>query len=332
MSRYASSTARRDARRTLVASGLALALLLTGCAATDPAVTADETAAPGDRMTLRTLAENDEKPQLELGERTGGGSAYATRRVTYESGGITVSGSLSVPTGDGPHPGLVLAHGLVDPESYTDGSGMPREQHHFADAGYVVLSADLRSSEPGTEEVTALSIDMGATLDVINAVRALASADLPSLDEDRISLLGHSMGGVLVINAMVAQPDLVDAVVALAPASSDPIDLVEQLSSMAGGSRDRVYARFGTPEQHPEFWADLSARTFAEQAEAPLLIIHGTEDVVTPIDWSEETADAWAAAGTDVELERLDGAGHIFFDDEWREAMDATEEFFEDVL
>ena len=282
-------------------------------------------------MTLRTLAENDENPRLEIGDHVGGIDEYSTYRVTYDSGDVTVSGALSVPTAGGPHPGIVLAHGLVDPESYADGSGLPREQDYFARAGYVVLSADLRSSNPGTGPVTALSIDMGATLDVINAVRALASANLPDLDDERMALMGHSMGGTLVLNTMVAQPDLIDAVVAIAPASSDAVDNVHHLSLLAGGSSGSVFAQYGSPEDRPEFWADISPRTFADWAKAPLLIIHGTDDPVTPIGWSEATADAWDGGRSGGRTSAPRGSDH-FLQPQWRDAMELAEEFFDEEL
>ncbi|WP_167043169.1 alpha/beta fold hydrolase [Salinibacterium sp. ZJ454] len=324
------------------ALGLAVlvALLLGGCAASDSVFGPDEVA-ESDRVTLRTLAENDENPRLDIGEQTAEVAAYTTYAASYQSGGVTITVGLSIPTADGPHPGIVLAHGLTHPDSFTQGGRMNPERDYFARAGYVVLNVDLRSSHPGTKAETALSIDMGATLDVINAVRALARAELPGqpdlpgasddLDEDRIALLGHSMGGALVINAMVAQPGLIDAVVAIAPASSDAVDNVHVLSLMAGATSGSIFARYGTPEDQPAFWQDISARTFANRAEAPLLIIHGTDDPVTPIEWSEATADVWNATGSDVRLEHLEGEGHIL-SLRWRDAMRLAEEFLDAEL
>ncbi|WP_166877730.1 S9 family peptidase [Salinibacterium sp. ZJ450] len=323
------------------ALGLAVlvALLLGGCAASDSVFGPDEVA-ESDRVTLRTLAENDENPRLEIGEQTTEVAAYSTYSASYQSGGVTITAGLSIPTADGPYPGIVLAHGLTHPDSFIQGGRMNPERDYFARAGYVVLNVDLRSSQPGTKAETALSIDMGATLDVINAARALAAADLSGLpglsdlsdlDEDRIALMGHSMGGTLVINAMVAQPGLIDAVVAIAPASSDAVDNVHVLSLMAGATSGSIFARYGTPEDRPAFWQDISARTFANRAEAPLLIIHGTDDPVTPVEWSEATADVWNAAGSDVRLVRLKGEGHIF-SSRWRDAMELAEEFLDDEL
>ena len=47
---------------------------------------------------------------------------------------------------------------------------------------------------------------LGYTADVINAVKALrASREVP-VDDDRIALFGRSMGGGVVLKALVAEP------------------------------------------------------------------------------------------------------------------------------
>ncbi len=123
---------------------------------------------------------------------------------------------------------MVLVHGFVDPESYTSGGELQREQDFLARAGYIVLNTDLRGlagSDPAPEGPP--DLEMGATMDVVNAVRALAASGLPGLDGDRIGLLGHSLGGLLVLDVLAAKPGLVDAVVAFAPSSTDRWEDVE---------------------------------------------------------------------------------------------------------
>ena len=57
----------------------------------------------------------------------GENDAYTRRTVTYTSDGRTVSGVLYRPKGAGPFPGIVLAHGYIDPAVYTTGQGLARE-------------------------------------------------------------------------------------------------------------------------------------------------------------------------------------------------------------
>src|SRR5690606_2480309 len=156
-------------------------------------------------------------------------------------------------------------HGIVDPDVYEAGTGLIREQAHLAAAGYVVLSTDLRNSTADLGSAAALGIDLGSTLDVINGVRALQGSRLPNLAEQRIGLVGHSLGGLLSLNTMVAKPTLVDAVVALAPASIDPADNVEYLTAKFGATPTAIVEEYGTLEDNPQFWSAISPRSMVDR-------------------------------------------------------------------
>ena len=83
-------------------------------------------------------------------ERT---AAYTSYDVTYRSRSTTdrgeesyrISGVLNVPTGRGPFPAVVLAHGYIDPAFYVRGQGMTRERGYLASRGYVALHVDYRN-------------------------------------------------------------------------------------------------------------------------------------------------------------------------------------------
>jgi dipeptidyl aminopeptidase/acylaminoacyl peptidase len=282
--------------------------------------------------TLRALADVDlGATTLERGAVIAETADYTTTAVTYASDGTTASGSLSVPTDDGPHPGLVLVHGVVNPAIYLAGSGMQREQAYFSQLGYVVLTLDLRNSTAAPTSAAALGVDLGSTIDVINGIRALRAAGLAGLDGSRIGLLGHSLGGLLALNTMVARPELVDAAVALSPASIDPDENVDYLTAVFGGTPAPIIQQYGTPEDNPKFWRDISPGTLVDRVQAPLLIIHGTADEITPFRWSEETVAVWEAAGKDVDLVALEGEGHVF-QGRWSEAMALAGRFLDDNL
>lgn len=304
---------------------------LTGCGASPLTTPASAPSTP-EHATLRTLAEAELEPStLELHEVIAKNEHFTTTAVTYGNGELRVTGALSVPVTDGPHPGLVLVHGVVDPDVYEPGSGLVREQAHFAAAGYVVLSTDLRSSTADMDSAAALGVDLGSTLDVINGVRALHSSRLPTLDEERIALVGHSLGGLLTLNTMVAKPTLIDAAVVLAPASIDPADNVDYLTSKFGGTPTAIVEEYGTPDDNSQFWSAISPRSMVDRVEAPLLIVHGTADEVIPYEWSEQTAAVWDGAGKRVELMPLQGEGHVF-QSHWDDAIAMTTAFLEHEL
>ena len=183
-----------------------------------------------------------------------------------------MSGVLLRPRGPGPFPGIVLNHGYIEPSIYVTGQGLAREQDYLARAGFVVLHTDYRghaASDPAppVDRETRL----GYTRDTINAVLALEKE--PYVDPDRMAMLGRSMGGGVTLNALVAQPGLVDAAVVYASVSSRFLDNLRPLDRCPSGPRRprRCFDRFGTPQQEPAFYRELSSRTYFDRITEPVL-------------------------------------------------------------
>ena len=168
---------------------------------------------------------------------------------------------------------------------------------------------------------------MGATDDVINAVSALAASGLPGLDAKRIGLLGHSLGGLLVLNVLVAKPGLVDAVAAFAPSGTDRFEDAQLYLAHDDPIYLALVAAHGTPTTDPEYWADVSPRTFVDRVTDPLLIVQGDADVDVPPAGTKDTVAIWQKAGKDVEFVTLEGEDHVFRA-RWNEAMEAVIAFF----
>lgn len=268
--------------------------------------------------------------RLRLGDVLVRTDAYTQHAVTYQSDGLTVSGVMNIPDGPGPFPTLVLAHGYIDPAFYVTGQGLRREQDWLARAGYVVLHVDYRNhagsdADPPAER----RLRLGYTADVINAVHALRRSGLRQVDRDRIGLLGRSMGGGVVYNALTVAPGLVDAAVVYAPVSSRTDDNFER---WIRGERDDLSAqiidRYGAPEDSRRFWRQVSPRTYFDRVSEPLLIHHGTADESCPVRWSRATYRALKRAGADARLEIYPGEPHAF-EAAWPDSMRLTVRFFD---
>ena len=158
-----------------------------------------------------------------------------------------------------------------------------------------------------------LQLRLGYTEDTINAVRALRSSGPDALDPARIGMLGRSMGGGVTLNALVVDPRIVDAAVIYASVSSNTVDNHEKWTR---GERpelaDSIEDAYGSPEDNPEFWANVSPRTFADRVRVPVLVHHGTADQTCPIEWADATVEALRAADADVTYLRYPGEGHAF--------------------
>ena len=145
-----------------------------------------------------------------------------------------------MPTGRGPFPAVVLAHGYIDPAFYVRGQGMTRERGYLAARGYVALHVDYRNhAESDDDPRYQTRMRLGYVADVINAVKALrASTDVP-VDDDRVALFGRSMGGGVILKALVVEPGLVQAAAPWASVSSLEADNYRQFMSEPGDTRGR---------------------------------------------------------------------------------------------
>ncbi len=343
-----------------VVAGLACCVcVLAGCtqpaddpsapSASAPQESATATTPKGDR-TPSTPSEDPEPPhpvslpalmekeydgaRLRLGAEVHRTATQRQYEVTYRGDGLTLSGRIAVPEGDGPFPAVVLAHGYIDPAVYVNGQGMTREREWFADQGYVALHVDYRN-HAGSDDTRLGEADlrMGYAVDVVNAVLALRSWDGP-VDDDRVAVAGRSMGGGVVYNVLVAQPGLVDAGVVWAPVSSDAVDSYERWIAHDPGRQDvvRMIDRlYGLPRDNPEVWEGLSARTYFDRITEPVLIHHGTADDTCPPRWSQQTLAAFKAAGADARLVWYDGEQHAF-GPQWPLSMRRTVAFFKEHL
>ncbi|SFC89090.1 Prolyl oligopeptidase family protein [Nocardioides terrae] len=255
---------------------------------------------------------------------TGSTDAYRRWEISYPSGDATITGVLLRPRGKGPFPGLVFAHGHIDPSIYVTGQGLRREQDRMARDGYVVLHTDYRghagSSGSGEDETR-----LGYTRDTINA--ALAMKRLPYVDPDRTALLGRSMGGGVILDVLVAQPGLVDAAVLFSSVSSEFLDNLNRWTVPERPDvAQRMFDRYGSPDEAPEFYAGLSPRTYFDRVTEPVLLHHGTSDDSCPLPWARATQRALTAAGADSRLRVYDGEEHEF-GPQWDLAMRRTVRF-----
>ncbi len=149
--------------------------------------------------------------------------------VRFPSSGVTISGTLTLPAGPGPHPAVAWVHG----SGPTTRAYLPDLQALLLRSGVAVLAYDKRvvgqsgGRYPG-ESPTESAIDVLAR-DASAAVRFLASR--PELDPSSIGLAGHSQAGWIIPLAAAREPAVRFAAIFSGPAvTADENDHYQNLT------------------------------------------------------------------------------------------------------
>jgi len=141
-----------------------------------------------------------------------------TARVSFASNGTRCAGWLTLPDGPGPHPGVVLAHGL----GATHDMLMSQYEQHFAAAGIATLAFDYRHTGESAGEPRQRFSMRRHEQDVVEALKYLRSHD--GIDATRVGLWGTSLGAMHVLRAAGRRDD-VAAVVVQCPIVHGPATL-----------------------------------------------------------------------------------------------------------
>jgi len=279
-------------------------------------------------------------------------AAYAApayvRRESFREEEVTLglrqwplAGTLSMPKGAGPFPGVVLVHGS-GPHDRDESVGANKP---FRDLAWGLASRkiavlryekrtkthQLRFAQASEATVKDETID-----DALLAVHRLRQVD--RVDKDRIVVVGHSLGGMLVPRIAKGDPTLAGFVIMAGPARPLEDLMLAQMSYLSGldGKTDppekarleklkAQIAKIKDPKLSPRtpglilgapasYWLDL--RGYDPPAEArktlgPMLILQGQRDYqVTTADFA-----AWKeslSSRKNVRFKLYPGLNHLF--------------------
>jgi acetyl esterase/lipase len=245
------------------------------------------------------------------------------RDVTYATvNGEKLQLDVAVPAGDGPFPCVVMLHGGAwmggSRREFTaegrgkDGKPTPSWVELAAQKGYVAAAVSYRLAPK--HKFPAMVEDARA------AVRFLrAHAKAYKIDPDRFAAAGFSAGGHLALLLGLADKDAgfdvgdhlkesgrVQAVVDF----FGPTDLA--LYAATPGIEDGyIVPVFGKGvKTDPKVYKKASPLTYVSKAAPPVLLLHGTFDLIVPVKHSEVLHKALTDAGATAELVTVPFAGH----------------------
>ncbi len=297
-------------------------------------------------------------------------SSFTESEATVGSGAWALPGTLTMPKGGGPFPGLVLVHGS-GPNNRDESMGPVAPFKDIAwglaSHGIAVLRYDKRTlvyqsviASTGAD----ITVREETVDDAALAVELLRST--PGVDPDNVFVLGHSLGGMLIPRIAAASPEA-RGFIALAGAARPLEDLVleqiEYIASLDGtvtaeeqATLDQmraVTARVKSPDLSADtpaselplgttgrYWLDLRGYEPAKEARSitrPLLILQGARDYqVTMADFT-----LWQEAlygMPNVTLETYPDLNHLFITgtgmskpDEYQQPGHVSQEVIEDI-
>ena len=250
----------------------------------------------------------------------------AIRSIRYQAAdGLEIHGYLTLPPGvEEPAnlPLVVLAHG--GPAS-RDVMGFDWWAQALASRGYAVLQSNFRGSTGyGLAFMEAGYGQWGRKMqtDLSDGVRWLVDEGL--VDPARVCIVGASYGGYAAMAGATLDQDAYRCAVSVAGVSD--LRRMVNWEASQGIRRDnqtvRYWNRFmGADKLNDRALDTLSPALQAETADGPLLLIHGRDDTVVPIEQSRVMANAMRRAGKPVEFIELDGEDHWLSRAETRQRM-----------
>ena len=232
----------------------------------------------------------------------------APERVSIQRGGLEIESRLYMPPdfdASGRYPLVVTVHGGPQ-NAYYDSFG--DQQQVLATHGYVVLAVNPRgSSTYGVDFTKAVLQDWGGEDfgDIMASLDEVASR--PYVDGGRIGITGYSYGGYMSAWA-VGQETIFKAAVVGAPC----IDLTSMYGTSDIGVTFGEVHWGGRRGEALEAYLEHSPITYAHRVEAPVLLMHGEDDLRCPIGQSEQFFVELKRLGKTVEMVRFPGCSHGF--------------------
>ena len=238
---------------------------------------------PADVVTLTKLLgsvlDNRVHSNVSLVEEHAGYSQHAWTPTNGEEGW---NGFLLKPEGKGPFPAVLANHaGMSSAEALVQNWGKK-----FVRRGFVVIGCDLghQGNSRGWKDPGASESNVQR---VLSALAILKSQQY--VDQDRIAMYGHSMGGFCTLGVLATDAS---SDIRVAAISGSGIYLPE----LQDGSRN---LRHAAPD-----------RSHANQIQTPLLIIHSDDDKTVPLDLARALERVLDDNKIPCQFVLLKGVGH----------------------
>ena len=215
------------------------------------------------------------------------------QEVTFQNGGVTLAGTLTVPPGAGPHPAVVLITGSGPQNRDEEIVGFKIFKviaDHLTRSGIAVLRYDDRGVGGSTGDVNQSTlVDFAA--DVVAAIELLK--DRSDISPTQIGLIGHSEGGIVAPMVAAGSDDV--AFVVLIAGTGVPGDqlLTAQLVSILeaeGATEEEIEQQRSIQEQSLDAvrtdagWTELETAIRSEVKASIEMLPEADRAAITDVD------------------------------------------------
>ncbi|HVI32789.1 S9 family peptidase [Phenylobacterium sp.] len=235
--------------------------------------------------------------------------------------GLELTGYLTTPQGSAGKklPLVVFPHGGP---AARDEPGFDWWAQAMASRGYAVLQVNFRGSSGfGWDHLSAGFGQWGRKMqtDLSDGVAHLAAQGV--VDPKRVCIVGASYGGYAALAGAALEPDVYRCAASVA-GLSDLKRFVDWAGDRGGADTRRWWSRFmGAENGRDPVLAAYSPALHADKVKAPVLLVHGRDDTVVPLEQSRVMAEALQRAGKPVELVVQPGEDHWLSQADTRLAM-----------
>jgi pimeloyl-ACP methyl ester carboxylesterase len=230
--------------------------------------------------------------QAEIFGAAAAGLAPVTEQLTVGVAAGRPVAWLARPEGAGSFPVLILLPGLDSTKEELYGWVGP-----LLVRGWAVVVVD----SPGVGALSGVPMTRAAVSGIVSGVVDALSADV-RVQADRIAVAGASLGGLMAILALAAEPRLVAG--ACIGAAFDTAPRVPRLN--ASGQRGFLHVTHaGTVAALSDAVRNWTAEGLGKQVTVPMLVVHSDDDPVIGIEHAARYADEFDQA----HLRTVHGAG-----------------------
>ena len=230
--------------------------------------------------------------------------------VSYKSfDGTQISAYLWLPfnlSRNGRAPGVVLPHGGPVGQTIDD---FNRTAAALSSRGYICIAPNVRGSTGygmAFQKANVKDLGGGDLLDEVHAAKFLVATGY--VDAAKIGIVGGSYGGFMTLMALAKTP----SVWAVGVDSYGIVNWLTTLRNADAFLQQYDKALLGDPIKDQKLYAAQSPITFIKQIRAPLLVLHGDNDIRVPREESEQVVALIRAQHGTVEAHYYANEGHGF--------------------